>query len=167
MALGGCRLGPEPEAHDGDMWPADADALTARQRELAAATPARWRPSAGALSVGACWTTFQRGRTGPGAAGDLAWAAAPGLPAGKGVDVQVGRGAAGAPYAPGMLALRVGALLEQVLREVSRVPDVVLLDGTGRDHPRRAGLALHLGAELDVPTVGITHRPLLAHGDWP
>jgi deoxyribonuclease V len=44
---------------------------------------------------------------------------------------------------------------------------VLLVDGTGRDHPRRAGLALHLGAELGVPTIGVTHRPLLARGDWP
>ncbi len=45
--------------------------------------------------------------------------------------------------------------------------DVLLLDATGRDHPRRAGFALHLGATLDLPTVGVTHRPLLATGDWP
>jgi deoxyribonuclease V len=46
-------------------------------------------------------------------------------------------------------------------------PDVLLVDATGRDHPRRAGLALHLGAILDLPTVGVTHRPLLAQGAWP
>ena len=46
-------------------------------------------------------------------------------------------------------------------------PDVLLVDATGRDHPRRAGLALHLGAVLDLPTVGITHRPLLAAGERP
>jgi deoxyribonuclease V len=45
--------------------------------------------------------------------------------------------------------------------------DVLLVDATGRDHPRRAGLALHLGAVLDLPTVGVTHRPLLADGSWP
>ena len=42
-----------------------------------------------------------------------------------------------------------------------------LVDTTGRDHPRRAGLATSLGAVLDLPTVGVTHRPLLAAGDWP
>jgi deoxyribonuclease V len=47
------------------------------------------------------------------------------------------------------------------------VPDVVLVDATGRDHPRRAGLALHLGAALGVPTVGVTHRPLRARAAWP
>src|SRR2546425_8927620 len=42
----------------------------------------------------------------------------------------------------------------------SRRPDVVLVAGAGKDHPRRAGLALHLGAVLDVPTVGVTDDPL-------
>jgi deoxyribonuclease V len=46
-------------------------------------------------------------------------------------------------------------------------PDLLLVNATGRDHPRRAGLALHLGAVLDVPTVGITHRLLVADGVWP
>ena len=50
---------------------------------------------------------------------------------------------------------------------LSVVPDVLLVDATGLDHPRRAGLALHLGAVLGVPTVGVTHRPLLADGERP
>jgi deoxyribonuclease V len=44
---------------------------------------------------------------------------------------------------------------------------VLLVNASGRDHPRRAGLALHLGAVLGLPTVGVTNRPLLAAGDWP
>ncbi len=46
-------------------------------------------------------------------------------------------------------------------------PDVLLVNASGRDHPRRAGLALHLGALLDLPTVGVTHRLLVAEGAWP
>jgi deoxyribonuclease V len=76
-------------------------------------------------------------------------------------------GAAGGPYAPGMLAMREGPLLEAAVRGLALVPDVLLVDATGRDHPRRAGLALQLGAELGLATVGVTHRPLLADGDWP
>ena len=102
-----------------------------------------------------------------GAAGDPAWAAVA-LVRGEAVDdEQVVPGAAGAPYTPGLMALRVGPLLERAVRALGSTPDVLLLDGTGRDHPRRAGLALQLGAELDVPTVGVTHRPLLATGSWP
>jgi deoxyribonuclease V len=44
---------------------------------------------------------------------------------------------------------------------------VLLVNATGRDHPRGAGLALQLGAVLGVPTVGVTHRPLVASGAWP
>ena len=46
-------------------------------------------------------------------------------------------------------------------------PDVLLVNATGRDHPRRAGLAVHLGARLDLPTVGVTNRLLVAAGEWP
>jgi deoxyribonuclease V len=76
-------------------------------------------------------------------------------------------GEARAPYEPGMLARREGPLLEDVVRALAVAPDVLLVDATGRDHPRRAGLALHLGAALAMPSVGVTHRPLLARGEWP
>jgi len=76
-------------------------------------------------------------------------------------------GSAGAPYLPGMMALRAGRLLEETVLSLTEAPDVVLLDATGRDHPRRAGLARHLGAVLELPTAGVTHRPLQATGDWP
>lgn len=72
-----------------------------------------------------------------------------------------------APYEPGLLALREGALREAAVRRLVPPPDVVLVDATGRDHPRRAGLALHLGAVLGVPTVGVTDRPLAARGEAP
>jgi deoxyribonuclease V len=42
-----------------------------------------------------------------------------------------------------------------------------MVNATGRDHPRRAGLAIHLGAALELPTVGATHRPLMAEGGPP
>jgi deoxyribonuclease V len=66
-----------------------------------------------------------------------------------------------------LLALREGALLEAAVRALPARPDVLIVDATGRDHPRRAGLALHLGAVLGIPTIGVTHRPLLARGQWP
>jgi deoxyribonuclease V len=72
-----------------------------------------------------------------------------------------------APYLPGLLALREGPILAQALERLDAPVDVVLVDATGLDHPRRAGLAVHLGAVLDLPTVGVTHRALLAVGDLP
>lgn len=71
------------------------------------------------------------------------------------------------PYEPGFLALREGPLLEAAVRALPRAPDLLIVNATGRDHPRRAGLALHLGAVLGIPTVGVTERPLLAAGSPP
>jgi len=113
-------------------------------------------------AVGACVVCFPRGETGAGQRGDRGWAAA----IGRG-ETAVVRGEAGAPYTSGLLALREGPLLEAAVRALSRAPGVLLVDASGRDHPRRAGLATSLGAVLDLPTVGVTHRPLLAAGDWP
>src|SRR5437763_1416834 len=98
---------------------------------------------------------------------DRAWAGAALVGGRRLVATAVVEGAAGHPYEPGLLALREGPLLEAAVRALPRLPDVLLADATGRDHPRRAGLALHLGAVLDLPTVGVTHRPLVAEGEWP
>jgi deoxyribonuclease V len=63
--------------------------------------------------------------------------------------------------------MREGPFLEAAVQCLPARPDVLLVNATGRDHPRRAGLALHLGARLSLPTVGVTRNPLLAEGHWP
>jgi deoxyribonuclease V len=148
-------------------WPASSDQLVAAQAELGAARPAPWRPGAAELATGGCFVCFERGVAGQGAAGDRAWAAAALV---RGCSVRataVVAGAAASRYEPALLALREGPLLEAAVRRLSERADVLLVNATGRDHPRRAGLALHLGARLELPTVGVTHRPLLARGEWP
>jgi deoxyribonuclease V len=136
---------------------------------LADAQPPPWRSVAepAFLAVGAVAICFPSGTSGSGARGDQAWAAAAVLSGRRTVDEATVVGKAGARYEAGLLALREGPLLEAAVRALHEAPDVLLVDATGRDHPRRAGLALHLGAILAVPTVGVTHRPLLAEGDWP
>jgi deoxyribonuclease V len=148
-------------------WPPTAAALVGAQLALGVARPSPWRPPDGPLALAGCFVCFPRGPTGPGAAGDRAWAAAALVRSGRLVASTLLGGEAGAPYEPGLLALREGPLLEAAIRALSGRPDAVLVDATGRDHPRRAGLALQLGAVLDLPTVGVTHRPLLAAGEWP
>jgi deoxyribonuclease V len=143
-------------------WPASAEELIAAQLDLDRADPAPWRP-AGDPTVGACFVCFSRGKRGAGEAGDPGWAGAA-LPDGA---MAVFAGFAGAPYEPGLLALREGPLLEAAVRALPAGPEALIVNATGRDHPRRAGLALHLGAALGVPSLGVTHRTLLAHGDWP
>jgi len=147
-------------------WPTTAAELIQAQEELARGRPRPWRPAA-ELAVGGCFVCFVRGKTGPGAAGDPGWAAATLLRGRRLVASAVVRGRAGAAYESGLLALREGPLLEAAVRGLGERPDALLVNATGRDHPRRAGLALHLGALLDVPTIGITHRLLGAEGEWP
>jgi deoxyribonuclease V len=142
-------------------WPLTREELIVEQERLAALEPPPWHFDPRAR-IGGVFVCFARGERGRGRAGDPAWAAAS-----ADREEVVVPGCAGAPYEPGLLALREGAVLEAAVRELPRLPDVLLVDATGRDHPRRAGLALQLGAILDLPTVGVTHRPLLAEGDWP
>jgi deoxyribonuclease V len=148
------------------VWPASPAELIEAQAALAAADPEPWRPPT-APAIGGCAIVFPRGLTGRGTRGDPAWVAAAVLVRRRVVAEATLAGKAAAPYVPGLLALREGPCLEAAVRELPAPPDVLLVDATGRDHPRRAGLALHLGAVLDLPTVGVTHRPLLASGDWP
>jgi deoxyribonuclease V len=147
-------------------WPDTAEALIREQDELAGARPPRWRPTEDAAIAG-CFVCFVRGKTGPGQAGDPGWAGAALFRGDRLGASAVATGAAGAAYEPGLLALREGPLLEEAVLGLVEKPDLLLVNATGRDHPRRAGLALHLGAVLDVPTVGITHRLLVADGVWP
>ncbi len=149
------------------MWPADRDDLIAEQRRLAVASPPQWQPASRDVAIGACAVCFARGQTGAGARGDRAWAAAAVIRGRRVVDGATIDGQAGARYEPGLLGLREGPILEAAVRTLPLPPDVLLVDATGRDHPRRAGMALQLGAVLGLPTVGVTHRPLLASGDWP
>jgi deoxyribonuclease V len=142
-------------------WPLSREALIEEQSLLAALAPTGWRFEAEGR-IGGVFICFVRGKSGPGQAGDAAWAAAC-----VGRDTTVVPGHAGAPYEPGLLALREGALLVAAVCALPERPDVLLVDATGRDHPRRAGLALQLGAVLELPTVGVTHRPLAAEGDRP
>jgi deoxyribonuclease V len=142
-------------------WPTGRGELTREQEALAEASPPLFRPSE-TLALAGCFVCFGRGGTGPGRAGDPGWAGAA-----LGRETAVATGAAGAAYEPGLLALREGALLEAAVRALPAGAEALLVNATGRDHPRRAGLALHLGAILDLPTVGVTHRPLFAGGEWP
>ncbi|HKQ46764.1 MAG TPA: endonuclease V [Phycisphaerae bacterium] len=58
------------------------------------------------------------------------------------------------PYVPGLLTFREAPALLAAARKLQRIPDVFLLDGQGRAHPRRIGLASHVGLCLGRPTIG-------------
>ena len=119
------------------------------------------------MSAAGCFVVFPRGRSGPGAEGDPATAAAVIVRDGRTTATRIVHGHAGAPYAAGLLYLREGQMLEEVVRQLPDRPDVLVVNGTGLDHPRYAGIAMQLGYLLDLPTVGVTHCPLCAEGSWP
>lgn len=176
-------------------WPTTASELVEVQAELAAANrdaPPMLFDGRGGVLLGGCFVAFARDDGGHGRPGDQGWAAAvvwtP--PAGGGARrsdawlrgvAQDGRprpardlvahavvaGRAGASYTPGLLALRDGEILGSAVDALPVRPHVMLVDATGLDHPRRAGLAVQLGAVSGLPTVGVTRRPFLARGDPP
>lgn len=147
-------------------WPTSPAELEAEQRRLGAASPPAWNPPTAAV-VGGCFACFPKRLSGPGSHGDPAWTGAAAVRGQRILGTATSRGTGAAPYQAGLLALREGALLEHVVRALPVELDVLMVNATGRDHPRRAGLALQLGARLGLPTVGVTHRALLATGEEP
>jgi deoxyribonuclease V len=147
-------------------WPAFAHELIRLQQALGESTTESWQPPTTLPRIGACFVCFERVQ-GAGATGDTGFAGAAVTYRRRLLAGVTSSGPAGGPYLPALLALREGPLLEQAVRVLPIAPDVLLVNATGRDHPRRAGLALHLGAVLGLPTVGVTTRPLLAEGPWP
>lgn len=71
------------------------------------------------------------------------------------------------PYVPGYLSFREIPAVLDALGIVSRAPDLVLCDGHGFAHPRRCGLASHLGILIDTPTIGVAKSRLIGTHDMP
>ncbi|MBS3806525.1 MAG: endonuclease V [Bacteroidales bacterium] len=67
----------------------------------------------------------------------------------------------GYPYIPGLLTYREGDLILATLRKVEEDVDVYLFDGNGIAHPRRLGIASHIGLLIDKPSIGIGKSQLL------
>jgi deoxyribonuclease V len=71
------------------------------------------------------------------------------------------------PYVPGLLSFREMPSLAGALRKVETEVDALILDAQGLAHPRRIGLASHLGIFLDVPTVGCAKSRLVGSFEEP
>ena len=69
-------------------------------------------------------------------------------------EVSVAQGVPGFPYVPGLLSFRETPVLVDALEGLRVAPDLIIADGQGLAHPRRFGLACHIGVIADTPTLG-------------
>lgn len=78
------------------------------------------------------------------------------------------------PYVPGFLSFREIPAVLDALEKLNTIPDLILCDGQGLAHPRRFGIACHLGLLIDLPTIGVAKSLLVgkheelpeAKGSW-
>jgi len=72
------------------------------------------------------------------------------------------------PYVPGLLSFREVPAVLEALDSLHRSPDMLLCDGQGYAHPRRLGLACHLGVWTGIPSIGVAKTRLIGtHGEVP
>jgi deoxyribonuclease V len=149
---------PMPLDHSWDLTPAEArelqDVLASRVDTTSPLAP--WR------TVAAADVSFDRG-------GDVLFAAVVVVRA-ESFEVVERVGLASParfPYVPGLLSFREAPALLEAFDRLKDRPDVVLCDGQGIAHPRRLGIASHLGLWLDLPTVGCAKSRLCGTFDEP
>ena len=72
------------------------------------------------------------------------------------------------PYVPGLLSFREAPTILDALAQLKTPPDLLLCDGQGIAHPRRLGIASHLGLLMDLPAIGVAKSRLVGvHDDLP
>ena len=80
----------------------------------------------------------------------------------------------GFPYVPGLLSFREAPAILAALGKLEHLPDLLVCDGQGLAHPRRFGIACHLGVLTDLPSIGVAKKRLIGsheelpetRGDW-
>lgn len=131
--------------HRWDLMPKEAVALQKKLREQARLVPLKQKPKL----IGGCDVSMDRFAT-EGFAGfvvldakDLTL-----------IDHAVVKQNIPFPYIPGLLSFREIPMLTEAWKKLAKKPDAIVVDGVGIAHPRRMGIATHLGLILKIPTIG-------------
>jgi len=140
-------------------WPTDARAAVALQKRLAPRVRLTALPTRLRLIAGTDVAFSRYGRR--VIAGVVLWD----LKTGQVLETHVATVACTFPYVPGLLSFRELPGLLEALRALRHRPDAVLCDAQGIAHPRRLGLATHLGLWLGLPTVGCAKSRLCGMHD--
>ncbi len=156
---------PAIPAHSWDLSPAEARVL---QQRLSVRVERRDRLPVVRRVAGIDVGFEQRGEVSRAAVVVLA------LPGMERLDQALARRPTTFPYVPGLLSFRELPVVLEALERLETLPDLLLCDGQGIAHPRRLGIASHLGVLLDQPTIGVAksrlcgrHGPVPEHrGGW-
>ncbi|MBN2972804.1 endonuclease V [Roseomonas aeriglobus] len=135
-----------------DHWraPSDLRAASVAQREMAEAAETDDRLGPVATIAGVDSSMKWRDSRGPihAAAAPVGWPDRTPMPA---ATVSV---VPPIPYVPGYLGFREAPAIVTAVEALERRPDLLIVDGHGRPHPRRCGIAVHVGVLLDIPSIG-------------
>ena len=144
-----------PLQHAWELSPAEAIALQRELAELVIREDKLLQPPR--LIAGVDVGFEDKGRTTRAAVAVL------GFPSLDLVEQAVAREPTRFPYIPGLLSFREIPAILSAMQGLKQIPDLLLCDGQGLAHPRRCGLACHLGLLTDIPSIGVGKTRLIGN----
>jgi deoxyribonuclease V len=142
-------------------WAVDTAAAKVIQKELAAGVKRAGQVSNPRLIAGVDISVDRLHGTGKASVVVVSY---PGLEI---VEIQTVSAPVTFPYVPGLLSFREMPLIIPAFEKLKTVPELVMMDGQGFAHPRRIGIACHLGLFLGLPTIGCAKSRLIGEHDEP